>query len=294
MKRKFVLSLVLLFACLFAVPIPALADTGPKPSVSVYFHNMKQKNCYVTLLAQEKSTGPYSVPSSENTKRKGDAPEIWQKFSDYRDPDGYHFLQFYQKLGDDSFFHWGYYPPVKFKILMYFPDYNTFAVSRGTYERYAFDSTFSVDVATLGAGPVTDGTTFTAAQNYDFNANALSLLVRILITIVIELLIALPFGYLAKQQLVFIAAVNVATQIILNVLLNLVNFKYGGMTMNLCYVLLELLVFEIEATIYSHSKTLVKYAKTPKKPHPVVYAFVANLASYAAGLGLFFVIPQYF
>lgn len=293
MKRKFLLSLVLLFACLFAIPIPAFADTGPKPSVSIYFHNMKQKNCYVTLLAEEKSTGPYSVATSED-KRKGENPEIWQKFYDYCDPDGYHFLQYYRKLGDNSLFEWGYHPPVKFKILLYFPDYNTFAVSRETYERYAFDSMFAVDASTLGVGPVADGTTFFATPNFNYEGNALSLLVRMLITIAVELLIALPFGYRAKQQLLFIAGVNIVTQIILNVLLNLVNFKYGGMTMNLCYVLLELLVFAIEAVIYSHSKTLVKYAKPEKKLHPVLYALAANAASYAAGLGLFFVIPQYF
>jgi hypothetical protein len=294
LKKKFLLSLAILFACVFSVPIFASADTGPKASVSVCFQNMKQKNCYVTLLAEETSTGPYSVPASEEYYSKGDNPEVWQKFYDYRDPDGYHFLQYYQKLDDNSMFRWGYHPPVKFKILLYFPDYDTFAVSREAYERYAFNSSFAVDASIFKEDPVSDGTTFSAAQNYDFKGNAISLCVRILITIAIELLIALPFGYRAKQQLIFITLVNVITQIILNLAMNLVNFKCGSMVMEFYTVLLEIVVFAIEAAIYSHSAALVKYTKPEKKLHPVLYALAANAASYAAGLGLFFVFPQFF
>jgi hypothetical protein len=68
---------------------------------------MKQKNCYVTLLAKETTTGPYSVPTSEEYYYKGDNPEVWQKFFDCRDPGGYHFLQYYQKLSNGSTFTWG-------------------------------------------------------------------------------------------------------------------------------------------------------------------------------------------
>ena len=60
MKRRIVaLCLtVCLFMGLFSVPV--FADTGPKPSVVVDFEGMEGEIYYVTLLAKESSTGPYS------------------------------------------------------------------------------------------------------------------------------------------------------------------------------------------------------------------------------------------
>lgn len=294
MKRKFFLSVLILFACLVAAPVPAHADMGPKPSVVVTFRNLRQKNCYATLLAQEESTGPHSVynPGSEN-KYTGDAPKIWEKFAAYRDADGYHFLQFYQKLDADGVFRWGYFPPKKFKILLYFPDDGTFAASREACESYAFDSYFTVDASALGTGGAAGGTVLSARRSYDYSGETVSLLVRILLTIAVELLIALPFGFRSARQLGFIAAVNAATQVTLNVLLNLVDYREGQLASLLLYFLLEVLVIVIEAAVYSRSATLAKGAKPGKKHHPVLYALTANIASYAAGLALFFAIPQY-
>ena len=292
MKKKFALAALMLFTCLFALPIPAFADTGPHPSVVVTFQNLKQQNCYVTLLAKEESTGPQSVyDPALNNKYVDDAPEIWQKFVDYKDAGGFHFLQFYQKLGNDGVFKWGYFPPKEFKILMYFPDNNSFAVSPESYQSYAFSSYYTVDASALSKTPVPNGAAIHARKSYDYTGEALSLLVRTIITIAIELLIALPFGYLAKQQLGFIALVNVATQLVLNILLNLVNYKQGGLMYLLIYVFLEFFVFAAEAAIYTHSATLKKYAKPERKLHPVLYALIANLASYIAGIFLYFHIP---
>ncbi len=296
MKKKSAVAALFLIFCLFALPFPAFADTGPKPSVIVTFQNLEQKNCYVTLLAKESESGPHRVydPAAGN-RDAGDAPEIWQKFVDYKDPDGFHFLQSYQKLGSDGTFRGGYYPPTQeFKILMYFPGDNAFAVSGESYRPYAFESYYTVDASALSVNPVPNGTIFRARESYDYAGEMWSLLARTLITIAVELLIALPFGYRSKQQLGFLALVNVATQFILNILLNLVNYKQGGLLYLFAYILLEFFVLSLEAVVYTHSVTLVKYAKTDQKLHPIVYSVVANLASYAAGLALFFCIPEIF
>ena len=296
MKKKFALAALMLFACLFALPIPAFADTGPKPSVVITFQNLKQKNCYVTLLTRESDVGGDCVydPAAGN-KDVGDAPEVWQKFVDYKDTDGFYFLQSYRKLGADGTFQGGYYPPPKeFKILMYFPDDGSFAVSPESYRQYAFHSYYTVDASVLNKSPVPSGAVIRARQSYNYAGEIWSFLARTAITIAVELLIALPFGYRTKQQLGFLALVNVATQLILNILLNLVNYSQGGLMYLLVYILLELFVLSLEAVIYSHSMTLVKYAKPGQTLHPILYAFVANVASYAAGLALFLCIPEIF
>ena len=46
-----------------------------------------------------------------------------------KDEDGYYFLQFFEDCTETSKFTWGYYPPTKFKILIYFPEHDSFVVS---------------------------------------------------------------------------------------------------------------------------------------------------------------------
>jgi hypothetical protein len=295
LKRKYLLSFAILFGFLFAVPISASAvpyGVMGLDSVSVYFQNMKQKNVYVTLLAEETSTGRWKT---ENPDHQESNEYVWHKFHDYHDPDGYHFLQYYHKLGENSTFTWNGYTPKKFKILLYFRDYDTFAVSRETYlKQPGATAKLAVDASVFGNGPVVNGTTFTAEEDYDFKSNAVSLCVIILAAIAIKLLIALPFGYRKMPQFIFIAAVNVLTQIVLYVLMLRTDFLDGSIRMVASSLILVLLLFEIEAVIYSRVPIFTKYAKPERKLHPVLYSLTANAASYLAGLGLFFAFPQFF
>ena len=97
-KRMHVGLFMLLFYMIFAVtalPITAKADTGPKPSVRIQFKNMGDDLCYGTLLSKEKGAGPARV--WDGTARNGQLYDldrnIWKAFVDYKDPDGYYFLQ---------------------------------------------------------------------------------------------------------------------------------------------------------------------------------------------------------
>lgn len=70
-------------------------------------------------------------------------------------------------------------------------------------------------------------------------------------TIAIELGIALLFEFRERKLLVFIAEVNAVTQIILNILFTVVNYKEGALALVLCYVFFEGIVFIIEAFVYT-------------------------------------------
>ena len=48
---------------------------------------------------------------------------------------------------------WTYYPPGDFKILLYYPETETF-VSSGIYARYAFDTYYTVDMDGVDIGSV--------------------------------------------------------------------------------------------------------------------------------------------
>ena len=143
----------LLLALLLLIPvllIPASADTGPKPSVTIYFENPLEKTYYATLLSEASSTGPHSVATKQDilSHSKQDCTyEIYQKFVDYQDADGFYFLQVYDSCGETDTFIWGYFPPSPVKVLVYFPQSDTFSVSQ-ICDRKVFASHFTA--STLG------------------------------------------------------------------------------------------------------------------------------------------------
>ena len=289
MKRKvfvFLMCLVLMMA----MPITASADMGPKPSVRIEFTGIEGETYYGTLLSLRDSTGPASAwngnPEYAHYHPGDEGYDIWVKFVEYQDTDGYYFLQEWWDCSDTNQLNWTYYPPTPFKILLYFPETDTFYVSP-VYERYAFDSYFTVDLSAYDTDPIM------AHQSYDYTWEIISLIARIILTIALELGIALLFGYREKKVLGFLAVVNILTQVTLNVALNIINYNSGALTFTFSYVLFEILVFAIEAIAYA---ALIKKisSKEQKKGRAVGYAFIANTASFALGLWLAHIIPGIF
>ena len=213
----------------------------------------------------------------------GDAA-VWEKFNTYTDTDGFYFLGCFSDCSKTDVFKWTYYPPGIFKILIYFPEYDHFVVSGETYERYAFDSYYTVDAAGLDIRSVTVISDIAAViRTYDFTWEILSLLCRIIVTIAVELGIAWLFGFRTKKQILVIAITNVATQTVLNILLNIINYNRGGFAFVFNYVWMELVVLVIEGLIFA--RLLSRYVKDPtQKTRPWLYAATANAASFAAGM----------
>lgn len=285
----------LIFTLLFSamLPMTVSADMGPKPSVRVTFKNLGDELCYGTLLSEESSIGPNSVwdGNEEHIYSFYDLDlDIWRAFVEYEDEDGYYFLQSGWKVSETKEIAWTYYPPQRFKILLYYPETGKFAVS-GVCERYAFDSYYTVDLE--GADDSGGELSLNAYRSYQRQEEALSFAARVLLTIAIEMGVALLFGFRGKKALGFLAAVNAATQIILNVLLNVIDFRSGPAAFAAGYILLELAVFAIEALLYSvWLKKLDDRAKPAR--FYVVYALAANAASFGAGLIIAEIIPDIF
>ena len=95
MKRKYLVwCAVLLFAVSISV---ALADTGPKPAVSVYVKNLGGATCYATLLSEREQYGPYCTTEIEKRWDEMRAETaVWEAFAAYKDPDGFFFLQLFK------------------------------------------------------------------------------------------------------------------------------------------------------------------------------------------------------
>ena len=312
MKHNFKKIICLLICTLFIstlLPITASADTGPKASVRITFENMGDELCYGTLLSEKPSTGPSSVWNGEEEDAYHNENEYyeyapldyktWKAFIDYEDGDGYYFLQHSSwKVSETKEINWNYYPPQKFKILLYYPETERFVVS-GICERYAFDTYYTVDMAGVDIGSVeydenqSNNDRIDAYKSYQYKQEILSLVARILITIAIEMGIALLFGFRGKKALLLLVVVNTVTQIILNVLLNIIKFRSGSWAFVAWYIMLELAIFAIEAVLYT---VLMKKLTDKTKPtwFYVVYALVANAVSFGAGLVIANILPGIF
>ncbi len=303
MKNKRLARIITILMCVVTVmmlfPITASADIGPKPSVHITFENLGDELCYGTLLSSKPSTGPSSAwNGNEDDAQYNENPngqydwqdfgyDVWKAFVDYDEKDDFYFLQEAWQINKTKELAWTYYPPNEFKILLYFPETGEYAVS-GVYERYAFDSYFTVNMngAKLSVDyneELSSDDRLNVYKSYNYGVEIGSLVARILITILIEMAIALLFGYREKKQLLLLVGVNSGTQIILNVLLNIVNYNLGEMAFVVFYVLFELVVFAIEAVLFYHLLNKIS-VKQKTKWLAIVYALVANAVSFGVGM----------
>lgn len=280
---------VIAFFCIFSTTV--FADTGPKPSVRITLEGLSNELCYGTLLCARESTGPESAwNGTDEDIRTGDLDyDIWKAFVDYEDSDGYYFLQLAWLVSNTGELNWTYYPPSPFKLLLYYPATNTFAVSE-IYEKYAFDSYFTVDVSGLSLYGESTISLPELKKSYDYSGELISLICRIFITVFLELLIALPFRLTGQKQFRIIICVNLITQTALNLLLNIINYKNGSLAFTFYYIFLELAVFLVEGTAYSITINRHSDSKAPVW----LYSFTANLSSFIGGFLLAYYIPGIF
>ena len=281
----------LLCACLLAaaLSVSAHADIGPKASVTVEFRGFEGRKYYATLLSQARGSGPYSVfDGDENTYFYGEnvgnpqAREAFLKFAEYRDADGFYFLQFMQDCSQSHTFGWGYYPPEEFKILLYFADTGEFLESIGSYGQYAFHSRYVFTA---------DGKT---ERDYKYGQEALAFAVRAALTIAVELLIALCFCLRGAKLWRLIILMNLGTQVLLNAALQVSIYMHGPwLAAAGIYLLLELGVTAAEAAAY-----IRYFPRLSARPRPKwvggVYALAANAASFFTGLAMAQMLPWLF
>lgn len=312
----------------------ASADTGPKPSVRVTFENMGDELCYGTLLSKTPSTGPTRAwDGTEDGKPifNGAKETVWRAFTEFKDEDGFYFLQWFRRADENKALNWTYYPPQTFKILLYYPDRATksgaadnsaggatrdsettaasgaFCVS-AVLNRYAFHSYYFVDMRNVQSETIGTIAKISATQGYDYSAEILGFFVRFIITLGVETLLALAFGLRTKRAFLTVLAANGVTQIALNLLLNVrLHFDnlYGVFPL---YFFAELFIFAAEAALYcfilgkrknggvsgSADENGGKAAIVYSKKRLILYAFTANLISFCIGLPLAILLPAVF
>ncbi len=274
------ISMVLILMA--ALGIYAFADFGPKPSVVVEFENAGDQEYYVTLVAKEDKLGsPYSRVTAEDQPETDDIA-IWNRLVAYEDPDGMVFAGNVQKLKGDGAYVWGYYPPSEFRVLIYFPDTDSFVESSEILEQYAFDSYYQMDFNDLpekwndavAAIPVT--------RKYNLLWQITAFLLRLAVTVAVECLLAVLFGFKGKRQMLLVLAVNCATQLAMNLLI--LDESVGLFVFYvLQYALIEVGVILAEGLVYCLALPKLATPEQNRNIHPIAFAFFGNVASFSLG-----------
>lgn len=278
MKKRILAMLLCLVLLIPLTTVTVHADCGPKSSVNVDV--LCAKNVIVTLLAEQERYGPNStvqpgeMPSDWQGYNTDAELRAWERFRDYRDRDGFHFWGQMDWHGID----WGYFPPERFKIAVYFPDEDVLIVSAEVYETYAFHSDFRV---WLPEQEYIDDQTISMdlKKDFDWMEEAWEFFIRVLVTLAAELAVAWLMGYREKQHIRTILAVNLVTQFLLNGMLTLWYILDGPLDALLRLVAAELVVLAIESILYARRLKM----DGKGTGWAVFYAFTANLFSVAIG-----------
>ena len=182
-------------------------------------------------------------------------------------------------------FCWSYYPPDTFKVLAYFPDSGTFAVGPVT-DREEFSARYTVSPSETGETLLIEKARNQEAENKSFVG-------RLVLTVALELAVAVVFAFRAKRQIITIVCMNLITQVGLNQaithLFPVVSSRWYWPGL----LALEVLIFLVEGAVYA--KLLPRWKKDPAAVcHPWGYALAANVASFGVGLILARLIPGMF
>ncbi len=300
LRKSLQLALFLLLLLpLFCLPVAA--DAGPKPSVTVTLEGLEGRACWGTLLSEIESTGPYGALG----------PADWQSFSDgtpgeaeaYRaflslspeENEGFFVLNFLQDCSGGTF-SWTYYPPSVFKLALWFPEEETLVVGP-VCSRYAFDSHYRLDLSQVSLAPGETVVLEQLPRDYPYAQELLALVGRIVLTCGIELAMAFWFGLTAREQQKWIAGVNLITQGLLNLGLNLFTYFCGSLAGIMvifalpAYLLLELLVVAVELNIYR--RVLPRWGSA-SRGQITSYTWAANAVSCLVGILLSFFLEPLF
>lgn len=293
MIRNILRRISMVLILMAALGIYAFADFGPKPSVVVEFENAGDREYYVTLVAKEDKLGsPYSRVTDEEEQHDVNI-DVWNRFMHYEDPDGMVFAGNVQKLTGDGAYVWGYYPPSEFRVLIYFPDTDSFVESSEILEQYAFDSYYQMDFNDLPENWNDAVAAIPVTRKYNLVWQITAFLLRLAVTVVIESLLAVLFGFKGKRQMLLVLVVNCVTQLAMNLLI--LDESVGLFVFYvLQYALIEVGVILTEGLVYCLALPKLATPEQNRNIHPIAFAFFGNVASFSLGFLLSNCFPMLF
>ena len=282
--------LFLTLCMLFALPV--WADVGDKPSICITFENMPDAPFYGTLIVGTLPKGAIYAADSNEIEWYANVPiTVYDAFCGYDEADSFSYWHSpYENIflcSESGRLVLNYPSPDRFKLLLYFPETETYAVS-DVLEKYAYDASYVLD---FGGAVPSDGVLLDVRTDDHLPSGIGGLFVRMVLTVLLELGIAWLFRYRTKPLVTSIITVNVVTQLLLNMPLVFISFKLGGLAAFIAYFLLEIPVLIIEAIAYA---IILPDRRGGTWWKAVLYAIAANFVSFIVGFRLSVYFPLIF
>lgn len=288
-KQRLVMLIALLLAVLTSLPI-IRADMFAKPTMTVTILGVAEPYYFDLLVYRE---GEAEVMSDSHVDERiggfyyrDDYPE---SLNGFKDEDGYVSYQLY--WGSPTHIHLvssetmmqvfrvGYFsPPSRFKIVIY-TEAGVMLTSK-IMDRRLFNSemTFDLRGVDLSASQVGVGT---LAESIPYARIAGEFILRLAVTVLLEVGILWLFGYRCRRSYALVGLVNLLTQALLTAAVLMGDYLFGEIVGAIIILILgEFVVFLAEMTVYG------LWLREKRIRTAVLYGFAANLVSLFASFFL--------
>jgi len=282
MKKILTYALIFILGLMF-VSIDTHADMGPKPTADILIVGIDEPFYFDVLVYESDDVEPLSTlavtQNVEYNYYQSDYPS--HILNGYQDADGYVSRTLYSSApaiiskldATKDEFHLGYYSaPVEFKVVIILEEDDTMIVSK-VIERQLFNSKMTFDLSDVDLTTDQFGVG-TLEEDIPYNDFTLSLIIRVIITIAVEIFILWVFKYRAFKSYKLAGFINLITQTLLSLFM-IMGFYFWGSIFGLFFVLVigEFIVFIAEIAVYAI------YLKEQSHGRAVLYGFVANLVT---------------
>lgn len=266
MFKKLLLISFLLF------PSPKVTN-GYYQTTTINIEGINEK-CYGTLLSDKTISGSFSLKT--NLDQYVD-DNIKNAFRQYKDKDNFFYLSFIQDVSE-GLLYWPLFPPEHFKLLIYFPDSNTFIAS-DIVDRYCLNSTFKA---------VVNNNQIIINTNYNYSKLFSMTLTRIIISVLLLFIVCLLYGKPRSFEFKYILLSSIIVQSVIHIGISIYSFKNGFSIVEyyLFFWMIYLVAFVIQGYIYQ-KKTMTMHL-------PFMCSFISNIVAYASGIILVDVFPRLF
>ena len=263
----------LVIMCIFVFPMVVLADEGAKPSIDVKIKNLDTTNYMVDLFVYDDGGKNYNVDANYNGNGLTDDEvnklhklnfDGWISESTRWNS----YLMFADCSGNKDFTnHFGYFgTPDVFKIVIINNDTGDIKISKKIKRKF-FNSIVTVDYSSMKYNVSNNGSSREEINNVGENNNYFkticNFIIALIITIVIELVIAVIFK-ICNYKLIFIT--NLVTNILLQTILIILNNNYITV-----FIVGEVIVIIGELFVY------LSMLKNIDKKKIILYTLVANV-----------------
>ena len=239
---------------------PAHADTGPKPDMQITITNLEESDYIIAYgMKYEQYYGPHKafVPGDEEFGEThfGNADDLTLIYNNVELPEGWYLCDISSsyKNTTELEIHSVYYWPQDFILIIYNELSNKYYLTEET-KSYAFHSYFSFDMSGYTDGLISLDKKIELVKSYNYTKEILEFFARLLLTLTIEILLAILFKF-DKKSLLIILITNSITQIGLNVSLNLVaHFSGKSLWFVIPYILLYSSTEYFNAVLFNVAK----------------------------------------